>query len=892
MMRLHLLGPLALEHEDGTSVGSVLAQPKRVALLAYLASTHPPSLHSRDTLVALLWPEADQAHARNSLRQTLHGLRRSLGQGVITGLGDERVGVDPARLWCDAAAFDAAMEAADTAEALGVYRGPLLDGFHVSDAPGFERWVEDERRRLAGRAVAGARQLAEAAEGSGDRAEARRWAERALEIAPYDEEVFRAYLALLHRQADRPAAVRAFETYESRLGQDLGLEPSAETRLLLERVRGDEPPPSVTNVAAETRAGRAARAAASGGARPGARGPRPERTWISALRGRRARVVALAVLVAGSAALGWRALRRGRRVPTAAAPLLAAGRTAASTPAAAIPPKSVAVLPFENLSADSANAYFAAGIQDEILTDLAHIADLKVISRESVLQYRSRPATASAIGRQLAVADLLEGSVQRIGDRVRISVQLIDARRDAHVWAATYDRDLSDVFAVESEVARQIAAALEARLTPDEARRLSTAPTRVAAAYQAYLRALAHDAHPRNRFDAADQRLAASAYAEAVKLDSTFALAWSRLASTESFLYFAFDHDPGELRAAKRAVDRAVALAPEAGETRLALGRYYYYGLRDFAKAEAAFQDAAERLPNSSEALASLSYVERRQGRWSRSIADAERALALDPRNDLLLHQTAGTYGAMRNFAEWHRLVARLLEVSPRDPEILADVAGGYQSQGDLESARRLLERMRVVKAWQPWWEPRLRRQFYLERDFDSAATSLRDELDHVASGPLSARRRGRLLAELSCDAHMSGQEGADHLDCALARQLLRAWIAKHPNDRDALGWLAWAEAGLGERGAALATARRVAALLPRSVDALSGPTYEVGLAVIEARVGEADSAIERVRRLLSIPSPLTTALLRVDPVWDPLRGDPRFQALLERRDAPIAAEP
>lgn len=237
MIRLRLLGSLALDRPDGTAVRSVLDRPKQFALLAHLAAVHPPAPTRRDTLVALLWPELDAEHARMNLRKSLYRLREALGPDVLTGKGSERVGVDPDRLWCDAPAFEAALEVGRGEEALDVYRGPFLEGFHVSGARPFERWLEAERRRLYLRAVETAGELARGAEGRGDRVLARRWAEQALELAPCNETVFRRYLGLLHRQGDRATAVRAYRAFAARLAAELELEPSNETAGMIEAIR-------------------------------------------------------------------------------------------------------------------------------------------------------------------------------------------------------------------------------------------------------------------------------------------------------------------------------------------------------------------------------------------------------------------------------------------------------------------------------------------------------------------------------------------------------------------------------------------------------------------------------------------------------------------------------
>lgn len=915
MIRLHLLGPLTLKHEDGTSVASVVAQPKRLALLVCLAAVYPPGSRSRDTLAALLWPELDQERARKGLRQALFGLRRSLGKEAFTSAGDERVGVDPDRLWCDAAAFSAALERGAAAEALALYGGPFLDGFHLAGALEFERWVEQERRRLEQGAVRAAWQLARSAEVEDDRAAARRWAERAVALAPYDEEGFRSYLGVLDRQADRAAAVTAFAAYQRRMAEDLGLEPSAETTAVIERIRRC-PETRLSPRSAMPPAGPQPETAAAS-----ARQPLPsdrERQDLSALppegaaaeaaiggsssgrrhgwSGHRARVVTVALGVGAVALFGWGALvarRPGALTRGAAGAQIApgssdelgtAGAAAPSLSGTEIPAKSIAVLPFENLSADPENAYFAAGIQDEILTDLAHVSDVEVISRESVMQYADHPAAAGTISRRLRVANLLEGSVQREGHRIRISVQLIDARRDAHIWAATYDREVRDVFAIESDVARRIAAALEAELTPEEAHRLGTPPTANAAAYRAYLRGLAFATA--DQLDAAHLQAAALAYERAVALDPTFALAWARLSEEQSLTYFLYDRTPERLAASRRAAERAVALAPDVAETQLALGQYYYQGRRDYARARAAFERALQLLPNGSDEWASLSYVERRQGRWADAIAHAQHALLLDPLNHFLLSEAASTYIALRQYPAALELLNRALEASPGDPESLTDAAAVYEAEGDLAHADSLLAGARILPTSRFDFTKLVTQRMYT-REYAAAIQILQAAL---ATPGLSAQwplGEGVLREQLAFAEQLAGRATAARADYERARRALQGRLVEEPDNPVVYAWLGRAEAGLGHREAALTAGRRAVALLPARTDALWGPGYEENLARIQARVGDADDAIATIRRLLAVPysnpfmdQALTPALLRVDPVWDGLRGDRRFQAL------------
>jgi len=354
--------------------------------------------------------------------------------------------------------------------------------------------------------------------------------------------------------------------------------------------------------------------------------------------------------------------------------------------------KSIAVLPFENRSEDKANAYFADGIQDEILTRLVNIADLKVISRTSTRQYHSKPGNLREIAKQLGVATILEGSVQKIADQVRVNVQLINAQSDSHLWADTYDRKLTDIFGVETEIAKRIAESLQAKLTGREEQALAVKPTNNPEAYEAYLHGLAFLRGL--GWDPIDVWMEAAGFFErAVQLDPNFATAWARLSYVDAIIYFnrqnATTAGRGDL--AKRALEQAQKLEPDSSETLLALGNYQYLVLRDYGAAKTTFERVSEMLPGSSEVLAALASVMRREGNWDQSIAYFDRALVLDPRNVTLLVDAGLTYGALRQFPAALKLYDQVLDITPNDPETMATKASVFQAQGNLQEAARLL---------------------------------------------------------------------------------------------------------------------------------------------------------------------------------------------------------
>jgi TolB-like protein/Tfp pilus assembly protein PilF len=559
-----------------------------------------------------------------------------------------------------------------------------------------------------------------------------------------------------------------------------------------------------------------------------------------------------------------------------------------STNAAA---KSIAVLPFENLSEDKANAYFADGIQEEILTRLAKIADLKVISRTSTQRYQSKPANLSEIAKQLGVANILEGSVQKAGDSVRVSVNLIRADSDSHVWADTYDRKLTDIFGVESEIAKAIAEQLQAKLTGREQQALAVKPTNNSEAYDAYLRGLAFDAQFFRSGSAVPiSEKAAGFYERSVQLDPAFALAWGRLARAESLLYF--NGVTAAREAATRALKVAQELQPNSPETILAQGYYQYYVLQDYELAKATFVLVRNVLPGSSDVPGALALIARRRGRWDESIDYWEQALALDPRNSGWLALWAQTYSMLRQFPAALKMYDRALDIEPNDPDLIAAKAGIHQAEGDLEQAGKLLAVVDAHTASFGAFRTKII-QLRLERRHDETIRLL--EIRFAEFHEVSGRERDFDQLSLAFAHRFAGDVAAAKATAQEAQRRLETLWKKDPNASSTSSALSSAfsaaYAVLGQKDAALKYAERAVMLLPSSKDAVGGPSREENLALVEATVGETDRAIPRLQRLLEIPydssldgAPLTPALLRLDPFWDPLRADPAFQKLCEEK--------
>jgi TolB-like protein/Tfp pilus assembly protein PilF/predicted Ser/Thr protein kinase len=584
-------------------------------------------------------------------------------------------------------------------------------------------------------------------------------------------------------------------------------------------------------------------------------------------------------------------VRRNRSTTAQGALLLALavglGLTLWNRKPAAVIPKSVAVLPFENLSDDKENTYFADGIQQEILTRLASITDLKVISRTSTQRYHSKPVNLAEIAKQLGVANIVEGSVQKTAGQVRVNVQLINAQTDSHLWADTYDRKLTDVFGVESEIAKGIAQSLQIKLTGREEQALSAKPTNNPEAYDAYLRGLAFDARH-------DPEKTIDSYERAVQLDAKFALAWARLSTIHAFVYFTHNDASAARRdKAKETLENAQKLAPNSPETLLALGHYQYLVLGDYAAAKTTFKRVSEMLPGSSEPPYALGRLARREGHWDEGVSYFDRALSLDPSNLELLQNATHTYRALRQFPAALKLLDRRLDIMPNDLGLIAGKARIYQAQGNLQEAARLLSGKDWLTASDDVWSDHLR----YERKYDEAIRFLQAQL---AQTDLDSESKAGYLRNLALTQRVAGDSAGAKATAEQALKISESLNRDKPDAPTVMRELAFEYAFMGEKKLALKVAERAVMLQPRSKDAASGPTYEEDLAIIEALVGENSRAIANLTRLLQTPYfgggyriPITPALLRLDPLWDSLRADPAFQKLCEEKvDKSIAVLP
>ncbi|HET9366887.1 MAG TPA: FlgO family outer membrane protein, partial [Candidatus Udaeobacter sp.] len=546
--------------------------------------------------------------------------------------------------------------------------------------------------------------------------------------------------------------------------------------------------------------------------------------------------------------------------------------------------KSIAVLPFENLSDDKENAYFTEGVGEEILTDLAKIADLKVISRTSVMQYKNRVSrNLREIGEQLGVAHVLEGSVQRTGGRVRVSAQLIDARTDAHLWAEHYDRPLDDVFAIQSEVAQAIADQLNAKLSPAEKAAIKQRPTADLVAYDLYLRAEALRAPISFNARLKENLLETTRLLDqAIARDPTFFLAYCRLAEAHDLIYFfGSDHTPARLALANSAIQSALRLRPGSGEAHLALAEHFYRGYRDHEHALAELTLARRLLPNDPQVFELIGFIARRQGRWAESTKHLERALDLDPRNLFFLQQLSFTYEFQRRYRDLAAVLDRALKLVPSDPDTrLARASIDLAERADPKPAHATIE---AVVAEDPAAGKTIAdRWLYIalcERDNVGVSRVLAvvpPEGTSVVSNIWGPRAYFEAIA-----ARARGDATVAHAAFTAARAEVEKTTREQPDYAQGLTILGLIDAGLGRKDDAIREGRRAVELVPVSKDAIDGTDLILNLAVIYARTGEKDLALKQLAEAAQLPSSLNYGSLRLHPDWDTLRNDLRFEKII-----------
>ena len=544
--------------------------------------------------------------------------------------------------------------------------------------------------------------------------------------------------------------------------------------------------------------------------------------------------------------------------------------------------KSIAVLPFENLSDEKENAYFADGIQDDVLTNLSKISDLRVISRTSVMQYRGRPTNLREIGKALGVSNILEGSVRRSGNKVRVNVQLIDANTDEHVWANDYDGDVTDVFAIQTDLAQKIANELRAKLSPSEKERMERKPTENGEAYLAFVQA--HDLSCAFE-DSAKLKQSEQLYQRAIDLDPNFALAFARYSQLESWMLRTHEGTSKHREKARSLAERALQLQPELPEAHLALGFSYYYGDNDYDAALREFEIAQRGLPNESEAYLAIGAIQRRQGKWAKSTANLEKSASLNPKDTWPLQNLAFNYQMLRNFGAANRTVDRALQINPQAVglwEIKVKLA--IAEKGDFSVFEQAAEKLKSLPMSD---EERLKavggeaNLLLLQRKYQQLlqlGQRFTDDAFAAVPGSLAMKYFAIGIAQKGL-----GDDAAARTAFLKAKDIVEEQVKQKPDDADLHVQLAKLLAWLGEKDAAIAEAQRAMDLRPESKDAFEGPPITEQAAQVYAILGDNARAIELLDGLLSRPSEVTLQTLKVNPAWDPIRNDPGFQALFAK---------
>jgi TolB-like protein/Tfp pilus assembly protein PilF len=543
--------------------------------------------------------------------------------------------------------------------------------------------------------------------------------------------------------------------------------------------------------------------------------------------------------------------------------------------------KSIAVLPFENLSDEKENAYFADGIQDDVLTNLSKIGDLKVISRTSVMPYRGKASNVREIGKALGVGAILEGSVRRMGNRVRVNVQLINADTDEHMWAEDYDRDLTDVFAIQTDLAQQIVRELQAKLSPMEKAQIERRPTENGEAYLAFMQG--HEVFYRPDKFRSNTEKAEQLFEEATKLDPNFAGAFAALARAHEWTYRDFDPTPARKEKARVAAETAIRLQPDLPEAHLAMGFYYYYCERDYQGALKEFAIAKLSLPNSPEVYMAIGAIERRQGKWKESTANLERAASLSPKDAWVLQNLADNYYANKNFETAEKIFDRAIEAAPQSLGPRAEKANlAVAWKGDLSVMEKELTQMPAGVDPDGLVTFSRVQLLLLQRKFPDAIALVKQSPQDVFHYD-----KPREFFEGAIYTFLNDKEKAVSA-FKRARPIAEKALRESPSDASRHIILGMILAGLGEKELAIAEGKRAVELLPESEDALDGPKTTVALAQIYTWTGETDQALQILERSLSTPNGVTIPFLRLDPMWDPLRSDPRFQALIDRHEAKV----
>ena len=850
MFRLRVLGGFALEGAPGAAAPP-RPQRRGDAVLAVLAVCGDLGC-TRDRLVALLWPESDDAHSRHGLRDALHAIRRALEPSAVSSEG-QLLRLDPGVVDSDVRSFTQALHSGRHSDAVRVYGGPLLEGFHVDDAPEFEHWLDGERTRLAREYAEALTHLATTAEHAGAWGEAVGWWARAVEHDPLNSHFVVRHMEAMAAIGDRANALLAADEHRRRLREELDLEPGSDVLAEVERIRRGEPSVVPARPPDRPRAIAASPETFAGGETAPSWSP-DTRIARSRLGGRWGVGIAIGVMLGGVLVLG-RWLRP---------------RTAEARP----PRTAVAVLPFENLSADSSLGFFASGLQDELQTELTKVVALKVIGRESVSGYRQTLPPLRQVAEELGVGSIVKVSVQASGNRLRVNAQLFDALTQRDIWGDTYERTLDDAFAVQSDIARQIVAQLGARLTSAEADAIATAPTQVPQAYLFYLQGQDYLRRPGTL--GKNYEIAAQLYERALALDSSFALAHAGLSIASHALYdLGYDRTPARLERAQREADVALRLAPDLPQAHLANGQARYLERGDFHRAVDEFNRGLRAAPNDADLWFNMAVVYRNLGNWDSMMVAYDRARTVDPRNATLYQFIGDTY-------HWHHRYREAIEAYRRELSLTPDVVQPRLSlawsyvlwKGELDTLRTVLQGLPLEA------DPGLGGGSVsssrlalaeLERRPDSVFSLLRTFHQDAGAGSYYMTVHAHLLRGDTAAARAI-------LDTVLVRTT--AEERAHPDDWDVHATRGTVLAELGRNAEALREAR----WLEQSDQYRVGPILDpAGIAWILLRAGEVDAGRAALERALIGPSLTTVPYIRLDPHWDPITRDQRIQAVLAK---------
>jgi TolB-like protein/DNA-binding SARP family transcriptional activator/Flp pilus assembly protein TadD len=793
MLRVRVLGGFALEESAGAAAPA-LSQRRAEAVLAVLAVCGDLGC-TRDRLIALLWPESDESRSRHGLRNALHAIRQALGPDAVLSAGDV-LRLDPTLIVSDVVVFAHAVTAGRHAEAARTYVGPLLDGFHVDAAPEFERWLDGERGRLAREFAESLESLATTAERAGDWDEAAGWWARAVEHDPLNSHLVLQQVRALVTLGDRANAIKLSDAHARRLREELDLEPDRTVLANIERMRRDELPTPPT----------------AGGVRappwPGA-GPDAADAGTEPLRPPAARIAVATPTLAPSGFVAR--LPRWVRWSAGLAVLALMGAAGlklwlSTRPVEPEHPRTaIAVLPFQNLSADTAQAYFASGLHDELETQLGRVAALTVIGSGSAGDHRQSTTPLRQIGEELGVGSIVEGSVQVLDGRLRVIVQLIDPVTEAHLWAEHYDAMLSDAFAVQSDIARRIVERVGAALTGTEAGAIATPPTQDPEAYDLYLQGLEYDRRP-GRFPdnlAAAQQL----YERALARDSTFALAHAALSSVLLSRY-TFEHGRPrvDLERARREAAVALRLAPGLPQAHLAAGQVRYTADDDSRGALDEFERGVHGAPNDADLWGWVGRANLGLGHWDSAVVALERALKLDPRNPNRLHILGDVYHYLHRFRKAILTYRREIALAPDVAQARLSMAWSYVLwKGDLDTLRSAIRASRLDAAPGMGGPPvgsNLLLLALMERRPDSVLAILRRK---------GLERDPNLQVNFVAPAHLlRGDTAAARATYEVAAESLAARMRAHPGDPGTHGVLGIA---LAARLAGSPSRRRTASI-------------------------------------------------------------------------------